>query len=174
MGRMDLDLNYDYWMRMDWRNINDGKIYLDPETRKNMVSFRNNMMRLVDAFIENEDFEKAEAILDLSMDKIPVDGNLHYGMVIGYPDAYYRINKTEKARKYSIELIEKFEQALVYYSQFEGNQLEAVFDEIESNLYLFDYVVKTTMRYDPEEDYANEIRDRYIAHLELYSHLMEE
>ncbi|MFK5879290.1 MAG: DUF2723 domain-containing protein [Flavobacteriaceae bacterium] len=173
MGRMDLELNYNYWTSMDWKNINDGKIYIDPETRKNTVSFRNNMMRLVDEFIAIEDVVKAEEILDLAMDKMPVDGFLHYGMVLGYPDAYYRINKIEKARKVSSELMEKFEQSLVYYSQFEGYKLEAVFDEIESNLYLFDYLVKTTMRYDSEE-YGIEIRDRYVANLELYSNLLED
>ncbi len=173
MGRMDLELNYNYWTSIDWKNINDGEIYIDPETRKNTVSFRNNMMRLVDEFIAIEDFVKAEKILDLAMVKMPVDGFLHYGMLLGYPDAYYRINKIEKARKVSLELMEKFEQSLVYYSQFEGYQLEAVFDEIESNLYLFDYLVKTTMRYDTEE-YGIEIRDRYITNLELYSNLLED
>jgi len=173
MGRMDLDRNYNYWTSLDWKNINDGKIYLDPETRKNMVSFRNNMMRLIDAYIEKGDFEKAEEILDLAMDKMPVDGLLHYGMLLGYPEAYYKINKIEKARKVSLELIEKFEQKLKYYSQFEGAQLEAAFDEIESNLYLFDYIVKTTRRYDSKE-YSNEIRDRYVANLELYSNLLGE
>ena len=93
LGRMDLELNYDFWTSMDWKNINDGKIYLDTETRKNMVIFRNNMLRLVDAFIEKGDLEKAETILDLAMEKISVEGNLHYGMVLGYPDAYYRLNK---------------------------------------------------------------------------------
>jgi tetratricopeptide (TPR) repeat protein len=173
MGRIDLDRNYNYWTSMDWKNINDGKIYLDPETRKNMVSFRNNMMRLVDAYVDQKDFEKAEEILDLAMDKMPVDGLLHYGMLLGYPDAFYRMNKIDKARKVSLELMEKFEQNLSYYSQFEGGQLEVIFDEIESNLYLFDYIVKTTMRYDSEE-YSNKTRARYVANLELYSHLFDE
>ena len=97
MGRLDLELNYNYWTSIDWKNINDGKIYIDPETRKNTVSFRNNMMRLVDEFIVLEDFEKAEEIMDLAMNKMPVDGFLHYGMLLGYPDAYYRIGKNEKS-----------------------------------------------------------------------------
>ncbi len=173
MGRIDTDLNYNYWMSLDWKNINDGKIYIDPETRKNTVSFRNNMMRLVDAFIEKGDNTRAEEILDLAMDKMPVEGFLHYGMVLGYPDAYYRINKTEKARKVSLELLEKFEQNLMYFSQFDRSQLDAAFDEIENNLIMFDQIVKGAMRYDTEE-FADEIKNRYIESLELYSSLLEE
>ncbi len=173
MGRLDTELNFTYWKDLDWKNINDGKIYLDTETRKNVVSFRNNMMRLIDELIAKGEIEKAEEMLDLAMDKMPVDGFMHYGMVLGYPESYYAIDKPEKARKVAKELAEKFEQNLIYYSQFDNYYLDAVFDEIESNLMMYDQVVRTTTRYDTEE-YSNEVRNRYIEHLELYSALLEE
>ncbi len=172
MGRLDTELNYNYFKNIDWRNINDGKIYIDPETRKNAVSMRNNMLRLVDALILEGDSIKAEEILDLSLDKLPVDGFLHYGMVLGYPEAYYRINKPEKARKVIDELSIKFEQNLFYYSTFDDYFLEAVFDEIENNLLMYDQVVRSAVRYDTEE-YSKFIRDKYVEQLELFSDLLE-
>ncbi len=173
MGRLDADLNYEYWKNIDWKNINDGKIYLDPESRRNAVSFRNNISRTVEALINKEELEKAEELLDMSLEKMPVDGFLHYGMLLGYPDAYYKLKKTDKARKVSLELIRKFEQNLEYYSQFEEVSLAAVFDNIENNLLMYDQIVKTTVRYDTDE-FGDSIKDRYIKQLELFSSLLEE
>ncbi len=173
MGRVDADVNYDYWKNIDWKNINDGKIYLDPETRKNAVSFRNNIVRSVEALINEERLDDAEKLLDTAMEKMPVDGFMHYGMILGFPDAYYELKKPEKARKIIIELTNKFEQNLEYYSTFGEEYLEAVFDEIENNLLMYDQLVKTTIQYDAEE-YADEIKNKYIQQLELFSDLLEE
>jgi hypothetical protein len=173
MGRLDADLNYEYWKNIDWKNINDGKIYLDPESRRNAVSFRNNISRTVEALINKEELEKAEELLDMSLEKMPVDGFLHYGMLLGYPDAYYKLKKTDKARKVSLELIRKFEQNLEYYSQFEEMSISVVFDNIENNLLMYDQIVKTTVRYDTDE-FGDSIKDRYIKQLELFSSLLEE
>jgi len=172
MGRLDADINYNYWKNVDWKNINDGKIYLDPESRKNVVSFRNNIVRTVEALINEDKLDEAEELLDMAMDKMPVDGFAHYGMLLGFPDAYYELKKPEKARKVTEELINKFEQNLKYYSQFGEESMEVVFDEIESNLLMYDQLVKTTIQYDTEE-YADKIKDRYIKQLEMFSNLLE-
>ncbi|MDT0552968.1 protein O-mannosyl-transferase family [Urechidicola vernalis] len=172
MGRLDAEINYNYFTNIDWKNINDGKIYLDTETRKNAVSMRNNMLRLVDQLILEGDSIRAEEIIDLSLDKMPVEGFLHYGMLLGYPEAYYRINKPEKARILIEELAVKFEQNLVYYSRFDDTYLEAVFDEIENNLMMYDQLVRTVNNYDTEEQ-AKLARDRYVEHIELFSDLLE-
>ena len=137
------------------------------------MSFRNNISRTVEALINKEELEKAEELLDVSLEKMPVDGFLHYGMLLGYPDAYYKLKKTDKARKVSLDLIRKFEQNLEYYSQFEEVSLGAVFDNIENNLLMYDQIVKTTVRYDTDE-FGDSIKDRYIKQLELFSSLLEE
>ena len=77
---------------------------------------------------------------------MPVDGFLHYGMVLGFPDMYYKLNRPEKANKVILDLKEKFEQNINYYSQFSNQNV--VFDEIESNLLMYNELVKTTIRYD--------------------------
>ncbi|AOW21481.1 glycosyltransferase family 117 protein [Urechidicola croceus] len=172
MGRLDTDLNYNFYKELDWRNINDGKIYIDTQTRKTAVSLRNNMLRLVDNLINEGETTKAEEILDLSLEKMPIKGFYHYGMLLGYPDAYYGMGKIEKGRKTANELIEIFQEKLVYYSTFDEGYIDAVFDEIESNLLMYDQVVKTTIQYDNEE-YSNKVKEEYIQHLELYSDLLE-
>ena len=78
----------------------------------------------------------------------------------------------EKARKVADELSVKFEQNLQYYSTFNDYFIEAVFDEIENNLLMYDQIVKITSEYDSEE-YSDTVRDKYIEHLKLYSDLLE-
>ena len=172
MGRMDSELNYNFFKNIDWKNINDGKIYLDTETRKNAVSFRNNMLRLADALITERDTLKAIEILDLAMDKLPVDGFLHYGMVLGYPESYYLINEVEKAREINRELANKFKENLTYYSTFNENHIEAAFDEIENNLLMYNQVIRITRKYDTSE-YNLALKKEYTEHLELFSNLLE-
>jgi len=172
LGRFDTEFNYNYWKNIDWKNINDGKIYIDSETRRNTVSFRNNMLRLVDELILEGDSIRAEEILDLSLEKMPVDGFLHYGILLGFPEAYYRINNVEKARKITTELSEKFKQNLVYYSTFNDHFIEAVFDEIETNLLMYNQLVEISMSYDSKE-YSKKVRNEYKEHIELYSDLLE-
>jgi len=66
MGRINSDIMYKNVMNWDWRNITDDNIYLDPETRKNSVTYRNNMERLARLLISEVQLEKAKEILDIS------------------------------------------------------------------------------------------------------------
>jgi hypothetical protein len=72
MGRIDPEKMYANIQKLNWRNINDGKIYLDEQTKKNSISLRNNLMRLSDAFAKKGDTVKALEILDLSIEKMPI------------------------------------------------------------------------------------------------------
>jgi hypothetical protein len=173
MGRLDTEMNYNYWKNVDWKNINDGKIYIDVETRKNAVSLRNNMMRLVDVLMREGDTIKAEEILDLSLEKLPIDGFLHYGMTLGMPDAYYRMGKIEKARKLNDQLAEKFTQNLRYYSTFDEQLINVVFDEIETNLLMYNQLIQTALVFDTEE-YATSAREKYKEHLDLFNNFLSE
>ena len=59
MGRIDPEKMYANIQKLDWRNINDGKIYLDEQTKRSSISMRNNLMRLSDAFAAQGDTVKA-------------------------------------------------------------------------------------------------------------------
>ncbi|MBL4939015.1 MAG: DUF2723 domain-containing protein [Lutibacter sp.] len=173
MGRINTDIMYENVKNWDWRNITDDNIYLDPETRKNSVSYRNNMERLARALIQENKVEKAEEILDISLEKMPVHKFGHYSMLFSYLDLYYSLDKNEKARKLASELKSILQEKLMYYSQFDEYEIEPVFNEIERNLLMYDQVVKTAIRFD-DEAYATLIKDEYIEYLKLFDFLIEE
>jgi hypothetical protein len=173
MGRINTDVMYKNVKNWDWRNITDNNIYLDPETRKNSVSYRNNMERLARTLVQENELEKAEEILDISLEKMPVHKFGHYSMLISYLDLYYILNNKEKARKLTSELKSILQQKLTYYSQFDEYEIESVFNEIERNLLMYDQLVKTAIRFD-DETYATLIKDEYVDYLKLFDFLIEE
>jgi hypothetical protein len=173
MGRIDTEIMYNNVKNWDWRTITDDNIYLDTETRKNSVSYRNNMERLARALINENELEKAEEILDISLEKMPVNKFGHYSMLISYIDIYYQLNNIPKARKLTSELKAILQEHLTYYSQYDENEIEAVFTEVERSLLMYDQIVKTTIRFD-DESHAETIKDEYVSYLKLFQFLMSE
>jgi hypothetical protein len=171
MGRINTDIMYENVKNWDWRNITDDNIYLDVETRKNSVTYRNNMERLARELIKENQPEKALEILDISLEKMPVNKFGHYSMLISYVDLYYFLDETEKARKLTSELKTVLQENLVYYSQFDETNIEMVFDQIERNFLMYDQLVKSSIKID-DETYGEEIKDEYVQYLKLFDFLM--
>ncbi|WP_457619182.1 DUF2723 domain-containing protein [Lutibacter sp.] len=173
MGRINTDIMYKNVKNWDWRNITDDGIYLDPETRKNAVSYRNNMERLARKLFDENKFGKATEILDISLEKMPVHKFGHYSMLISYVDLYYQLNEKEKARKLASDLKKILQENLVYHSQFDESEIESIFDEIKQSLLMYDQLVKTTIRFD-DEKYATSVKDEYVEYLKLFDFLVSE
>ena len=173
MGRINTSKMYENTKKWDWRNITDDNIYLDTETRKNSVSYRNNMERLARALLAEGKNEKAEEILDLAMEKMPVHKFGHYSMLISFIDIYYSLGKEEKARLLISQLKTVLQEKLTYYSQFDETNIEGVFDEIQRNLLMYDQIVKTGISLD-DEDFAAELKTEYVLYLKLFDFLIGE
>src|SRR5690554_7781459 len=104
MGRIDADKMYNIVMSWDWGNSGSPDIYHDTETRKNGITYRSNLARLAEALINEEKEDKAEEILDLAMEKMPVEYFEYYSLLEPYVLGYYELGKTEKADRKSTRL----------------------------------------------------------------------
>ncbi|WP_152285785.1 glycosyltransferase family 117 protein [Flavicella marina] len=173
MGKIYSDSMYEKVTSWDWSEINSKDIYLDVESRKNSISFRNNLMRLTEVLISEKQFEKAEEILDLSLAEMPIEDYGHYGICLGYTEYYYQINKPEKARAVSETLIAIFQEKLLYYSRFDDSWLNATFDEIERTLNMYRSVMRDIDANDQDPSYIAEAEDSFIKHVKLFQSLME-
>jgi len=116
MGRIDSELMYNIVLGWEWGNSDSEKIYHDPETRKNSISFRGNLHRLSEELIKNNEKEKAEKILDLSLEKMPIDYFGFYSLLEPYISTYYKLGKFDKGDALFSSLSKKYEQKLNYYS----------------------------------------------------------
>jgi len=173
MGRINSDIMYKNVMNWNWRNITDDNIYLDPETRKNSVTYRNNMERLARVLISEGQNEKAKEILDISLEKMPVNKFGHYSMLISYIDLYYILNEKEKARTLIAELNKVFQENLTYYSQFDDSYFGMIEDELQRSLLMYDQIIKTAAQFD-DETYITSLKEEYVSYLKLFEFMLSE
>lgn len=174
MGRIDPEKMYENVKKWNFRNINDGKIYLDDQTKKNAISMRNNLMRLSEEFLKQGDSINAKDVLDLSLHKMPIKDFGHYSISLGYPELYYRIGDIEKARETAETLLDIFNQKLKYYSTFKDNEAELIFDNLDTYLYMYRSVVGDVQRYDNDKEYLQKLQNAFIDNVKLFDHLLPE
>ena len=134
MGRIDANLMYDIVMKWDWGNSDSPDIYHDPETRKNSISFRSNITRLANALLEEEQAEKAIAVLDLAMEKMPIETFGYYSLVTPIASAYYRAGATEKAQQIVQKIAAGYQEYMRYYAQWDNDDQLALMEDLVGNV----------------------------------------
>ena len=175
IGRIDTEKMYKNVQKWNWRNINDGKIYLDEQTKRNAISLRNSLMRLSAAFAEEGDTLKAVEVLDFSIDKLPIKDFDHYSLSMEYPEMYYKLGQEEKARETAKTLITLFKDQLIWYSTFPVEDFDMVFDEFDVTFrYLYRGIIDQVAEYDTGEDFVKELQEDFNKTISLFSHIIPE
>ncbi|QXP64055.1 DUF2723 domain-containing protein [Polaribacter sp. HaHaR_3_91] len=172
MGRIDTEKMYTNVQKWDWRNINDGKIYLDEQTKRNSISMRNSLLRLSEAFAKEGDTAKALEILDLSLDKMPIKDFDHYSLSMGYPEAYYNLKDSKKARETARTLIDLFKEKLIWLSTFSMEDTELIFDDIDTTLYMYRNIITQVEQGEVDKEYLDDLQNEFISIVKLFDHLM--
>ncbi len=172
MGRIDTDVMYTNVMKWSWKNSN-ANIYIDPESRKNGISFRNSLGRLADELIKENDFVRAEEILDLSLEKMPMKEYGYFRLVIGHIESYYNIDRPEKARKIAEFLIQNFNEQIYFYSGVSSYELTQNFSDLEGTLDLYKYIIATCVELDTKE-YSDKLKDDFMESVKLLEVVLEE
>jgi hypothetical protein len=130
MGRLDSDLMYDIVMKWSWGNSESSTIYHDPETRKNSISFRSNMARLAEKLIDEGKNKKAKEVLDLAVQKMPLDYFGYYSLVVPMIDTYYRLGAVESAQQLAVKVGEKYRDEMEYFSSLKPSEQYLLGEEI--------------------------------------------
>ncbi|OOV18220.1 DUF2723 domain-containing protein [Flavobacterium sp. LM4] len=119
MGQIDADKMYDIVTKWDWGNSN-GDIYHDPETRRNSITYRTNLSRLMNQLIAEGKIDKAKNIINLAMTKMPLDKYGYYSLVEPFAGGYYKVGEKEKAQDLLNKLVQKYKENLNYYGTLSG------------------------------------------------------
>lgn len=126
MGQIDTDNMYAKVMKWDWGNSQSTAIYHDPETRKNSITYRVNLSRLMDQLIIEGKKDKAKEIIDLAMTKMPLEKFGYYSLVEPFAKGYYKIGEKEKAQQLLEKLIIKYQENLNYYGNLKSSEQNSV------------------------------------------------
>ena len=173
MGRIDTDKMYDIVMSYDWGNSGSPDIYHDTETRRNGITYRSNLARLAEALIEEGKYEKAENILDLAMEKMPVKYFEYYSLLEPFVLGYYQLEKIDKARAVYQDVAKKYQEKLLYFSGIKVNDQYDIADEIISNMERYRGLVDIVIVFDSEE-YAKAEAIEFNDYLKLFRHFYSE
>ena len=169
MGRIDEDKMYNIVMNWDWGNSGSDDIYHDPETRKNAITYRSNLARLVEKLIKEDKFDKAEDVLDLGMKHIPVEHYQYYQLAEPFVIGYYQIDQPEKARKIWEKLATNYQEWLDYYAgmsyESQIEYAERIFTEIEKYRSLVDILI-----IHQDNEMVKEKAAEFNTYLEKFSH----
>ena len=167
MGRIDSDIMYDMVKSWDWGN-SGGDIYHDVETRKNGISYRGNLARLIETLINENQFKKAEEIADLAMEKMPVDDFGYYTLLEPYIGAYYEVKAKEKARQLFKDVSIKYQENLNYYSSLtEKNQIQLI-EEIHTDIGRYRSLVDLLMIYE-DDDFVKAEMQKFNSYLSPFT-----
>ncbi len=170
MGRVDPDLMYDLVKTWDWGGSGED-IYHDVETRKNGITYRGNIARLIEGLLDDQKLDKAEEMADLAMEKMPVDDFGYYTLLEPYISTYFEVGADDKAKKLFMDVAQKYQESLVYYSsqdmKTQGNIIDEIFTDIQKYKSLVDALVAYSDR-----DFALEQTKVFNEYLDLFGPLM--
>jgi hypothetical protein len=168
LGRIDTETMYTNVKKWDWKNSNLTEVFIDSQTQRNSISMRMNLMRLAEEFVKEEKNKKAEEILDLSFDKMPIKRYGYYNLSLGFVDNYYKLNKKGKARNAAKILVDIFQDRIQYYGRLDSYNAIKYSDDIDATFIMFNNVVATVNQYD--KVFADNLEGKFRVSFDLIKH----
>jgi hypothetical protein len=151
MGRIDPDYTYKVIKGWDWGNSGSSEIYHDVETRRNSVGYRSNITRASEALAKEGQFNKAEELLDLGMEHMPLEYYGNYSMLEPFVTGYYELNKKEKARNLLDKIILKYQNELDHYNALTLQEQEINYTRIQQALVRYNSITEVPVFYKDQE-----------------------
>ncbi|TVZ25792.1 putative membrane protein YfcA [Gillisia sp. Hel_I_86] len=167
MGRVDSEKIYKIAKNWDWGNMGDTTIYHDPETRKNSITYRSNLGRLIEQLLIEEDTARAKEIIDLAMEKMPVDYYGYYTLLEPYINGYFEVGEPEKAKELWTKIAEKYQENLKYYSGWDEERQYNFADDIITDMERYRSLIDLLFR-NGEQEFARKKAEEFNNYLKLF------
>ncbi|WP_174760411.1 MULTISPECIES: glycosyltransferase family 117 protein [Antarcticibacterium] len=172
MGRIDTEKMYDIVTAWDWGNMGNPEIYHDPFTRRNSITYRAALGRLVEELIKEGKNSRAEEVIELALHNMPFEFYGYYFLHDAFISGYFKIGEEQKAMALWEKVAAKYQENLIYYSSWDPERqydyVDVILQEIEQYRSLVQLLAENN-RGEPAEEKAAEF-NRY---LELFSHFFK-
>ena len=99
--------------KMRFRGLDNPKANLNEDYRGFVQNHRSMITTLADALIMEGDSVRAKEILDLGMEKMPVEAVPYDVSSIGYVQGYLDLGETEKAREMGLAIANQFSEEII-------------------------------------------------------------
>jgi hypothetical protein len=172
MGGLDADKMYSIVMKWDWGNSR-GDIYHDPETRKNSISYRSVLSRLMDKLIAEGQLDKAKKVIELSLTEMPVEKFGYYSMVEPFARGYYEVGEKEKAQQLLEKLIGKYKENLNYYGTLSSSDQVDLAIDIITDIERYRSLL-TVMKESGDVQFYNKSRPAFNTYIKMFERFERE
>lgn len=169
MGYIDSDKMFDIVMKWDWGNSGNPEMYHDPETRKNGITYRTNLARLMETLINEGKNDKAEKVIELAMTKMPIDYFEYYTLVEPFAQGYYEIGKRDKARAILKQLITKYQEELTFFSGLKSSEQVNMATEIVSDIERYRGLLEI-MQISDDLEFYNQEKIKFNNFNKMFAH----
>ena len=173
MGRVDSDKMYQIAKNWDWGNMGDTTIYHDPETRKNSITYRSNLGRLIEQLLIENDIARAKEMIDLAMEKMPVDYYGYYTLLEPYINGYFEVGEPEKAKDLWNKVASKYQENLKYYSGWDEERQYNFADDIITDMERYRSLIDLLFR-NGEQEFARKKAEEFNNYLKLFPRFYDE
>ena len=167
MGMVDSQKMLSIVKNWAWGSKDSNEIYLDVESRKNSITYRGNISRLIDQLILENKIDEAENILDICMEKMPVNEYGYYTLLEPFLNAYYMINKPKKARKIFDDIAVKYQESLFYFSTVSNSNKNKHAEDIYIDIERYRSLVDVILNHE-EGEYLETRMKEFNDYLDLF------
>lgn len=168
-GAVNSDTMYDHVMnKFDFRSMNDPKVYLDEQTQRMAMNYRNVFSRLADALIREGKKDKAKKVLDRCIEVMPDTTTPHNFFSVPIAEGYYKLGETAKANAIAEKLYKYMNDDLGYLFSFDKSDYAALDISFQEDLMTLQRLGQAAEEYKQDQLYKK-IEESFRRYYDLYT-----
>jgi len=173
MGQIDADKMYANVMKWDWGNSESNRIYHDTETRRNSITYRSNLARLMDQLIAEGKKNMARNIIELAITKMPLDKFNYYSTIEPFAKGYYEVGEKAKAHQLLEKLMTKYKENLNYYGNLSHSDQSDIAIDVITDIERYRSLLQV-MKENGDLVYYNKNRVIFNTYIKMFEHFERE
>ena len=165
---IDVELTYDLLMNKElFNNLSNSEIYIPSENKLIAIEVLRPMFYyLAIELVERGDTKRALQVLEQCETLMPNATIPYREYMFDIGKTYYKINKTEKARKVIDQIIENTISDINLYTSFIPQNKKITVKKVNRSMNIYEVILKELSKRDPEflttkEQTYNEVLNRY-------------
>ena len=166
---IDTEKMYDNVMnKFKWGGVDKPGVYLDETVMNMLKSYRGALFsELAMALLEEEQREKAVAVLDKAMQVIPAENVPLDVSAINLAHGYILAGEIIKGEQILNGIADFYMRNIRWFNNLRPNLKAAVSEELEMNLYYMQYILNIGMQNNP--DFGTSFRDEYYNYRMMFT-----
>ena len=134
LGGVDGPGSYDILMnKCKWGNLNDPKVFVDPESRNNIQRFKQSVMRTAQWMVRNGDMKKAKDLLGLNEKYFPNSKFVPETYDLAFVELYFQVGQRTEAKGLINRIMKCYMDDLNYYHSYSSQRRGAFQEEIRTS-----------------------------------------